>query len=258
MAKGRNYNRRRRGSGGFLYKLLSMVVICAAIITAMTLFFRVEAVKISGQARYKESEVRAAAAVELGENLYGLNKHEIAGRIVEELPYIETVRIYRKLPSTLVIEVQECGEPLAVLDSNGENAWLISLSGKIVDRKAAMLATDYIPISGLELLSPSIGTRIALSMEETGKQESLLALLKALEGRGMLEQTDGIRLDDPESVYVDYAGRFTVKLGYGVDYEYKLMALQAALADEKIQENMTGTFDLQLDDSRIFFRQNVR
>ena len=63
MAKGRNYNRRRRGSGGFLYKLLSMLVICAAIITAMTLFFRVEVVKISGQERYKESDVRAAAAV---------------------------------------------------------------------------------------------------------------------------------------------------------------------------------------------------
>ena len=31
MARGRNYNRRRRGSSGFLYKLLSMIVICAAI-----------------------------------------------------------------------------------------------------------------------------------------------------------------------------------------------------------------------------------
>lgn len=258
MAKGRNYNRRRRGSGGFLYKLLSMIVICAAIITAMTLFFRVEAVDISGQERYKESEVRTAAAVELGENMYGLNKHEIAGRIVDELPYIETVRIYRKLPSTLVIEVKECGEPLAVLDSTGENAWLVSLSGKIVDQKPALLATDYIPVSGVELLSPTIGTRIALAIEETEKQESLLALMKALEVRGMLEGTDGIRLNDPESVYIDYAQRFTVKLGYGADYEYKLMALQAALADEKIQENMTGTFDLQLDDSRIFFRQNVR
>jgi len=258
MARSRNYNRRRRGSGGFLYKLLSMLVICAAIIAAMTLFFRVEAVKISGQVRYKESEVRAAAAVELGENLYVLNKHEVAGRIVEELPYIETVRINRKLPSTLVIEVQECGEPLAVLDSDGENAWLISLSGKIVDRKTALLSADYIPISGAELLSPSVGTRIAFAVEEAERQESLLELLQALEDHGMLEQTDGIRMEDPESLYVDYAGRFTVKLGYGADYDYKLTALQAALADEKIQENMTGTFDLQLDDSRIFFRQNIR
>lgn len=258
MARGRNYNRRRRGSSGFLYKLLSMIVICAAIIAAMILFFRVEAVKISGQMRYQESDVRAAAAVELGENLYVLNKYEIAGRIVEELPYIESVRINRKLPSTLIIEVKECGEPLAILDADGANAWLMSINGKIVDRKNAALATDYIPVTGLELLSPSIGTRIALAVEETERQESLLALLQALQDHGMLEATDGIRMEDPRSLFVDYAGRFTVKLGYGADYDYKLTALQAALADEKIQENMTGTFDLQLDDSRIFFRQNVR
>lgn len=258
MARSRNYNRRRRGSGGFLYKLLSMLVICGAIIAAMILFFRVETVKISGQVRYKESEVRAAAAVELGENLYVLNKHEVASRIVEELPYVETVRINRTLPSTLNIEVQECGEPLAVLDSDGENAWLISLAGKIVDRKTAILAADCVSITGLELLSPAVGTRIALAVEETQRQESLLALLQALDSHGMLEQTDGIRMGDPESLYVDYDQRFTVKLGYGADYDYKLKALQAALADEKIQENMTGTFDLQLDDSRIFFRQNIR
>ena len=258
MARDRKYNRRRRGSSGFLYKLLSMIVICAAIVAAMILFFRVEAVSISGQERYKDSEIRSAAAVELGENLYMLNKHEIAGRIVEELPYIETVRINRKLPSTLMIEVQECGEPLAVMDSDGENAWLMSVNGKIVDRKNAALAMEYAAVTGVELLSPSIGTRVALPVEETERQESLLALLQALESHGMLADTDGVRMESYDSIYVDYAGRFTVKLGYGADYDYKLTALQAALADEKIQENMTGTFDLQLDDNRIFFRQNVR
>lgn len=256
MARGRSYNRRRRG--GFLYKLLSMIVICGAIVAAMTLFFRVETVKISGQERYKESEIRAAAAVEEGENLYLLNKHDVANRIVEALPYIETVRINRKLPSTLVIEVQECGEPLAVLDADGANAWLISVNGKVVDRKTAALAEEYTGITGVELLSPSVGTRISLAVEDVERQESLLSLLQALQSHAMLDQTDAIRLEDRDSLYVDYAGRFTVKLGYGADYDYKLTALQAALADEKIQENMTGTFDLQLDDSRIFFRQNVR
>ena len=50
MARRRHSNqRRRRGSFGFLYKLLSMLVICAAIIVALTLFFRVDTVKISGK-----------------------------------------------------------------------------------------------------------------------------------------------------------------------------------------------------------------
>ena len=43
MARRRNSNRRRRrGSFGFLYKLLSTLVICAAVVAALTLFFRVE------------------------------------------------------------------------------------------------------------------------------------------------------------------------------------------------------------------------
>ena len=51
MARRRNSNRRRRGSFGFLYKLLSMLVICGAIIAAVTLFFRVNTVAVSGEQR---------------------------------------------------------------------------------------------------------------------------------------------------------------------------------------------------------------
>lgn len=41
MARRRHSNRRRRrGNFGFLYKLLSVLVICAAVVMALTLFFR--------------------------------------------------------------------------------------------------------------------------------------------------------------------------------------------------------------------------
>ena len=55
MARRRNSNRRRRrGSFGFLYKMLSVLVICTAIIAALTLFFRVNAIQVSGQQRYTD------------------------------------------------------------------------------------------------------------------------------------------------------------------------------------------------------------
>ena len=41
MARRRHSNhRRRRGNFGFLYKLLSVLVICGAVVAALTLFFR--------------------------------------------------------------------------------------------------------------------------------------------------------------------------------------------------------------------------
>ena len=82
--------------------------------------------------------------------------------------------------------------------------------------------------------------------------------MAALESAGMLDQTDGIRLDDLATLYLDFAGRFTVKLPYGADYDFKLYALQSYLEKDVIQDNMTGTFDMQTEEERTFFKPNVR
>ena len=43
--------RRRRGGSGFLYKLLSVLLICGCLVAAITLFFRVDTVVITGEKR---------------------------------------------------------------------------------------------------------------------------------------------------------------------------------------------------------------
>ena len=50
--------RRRRGGSGFLYKLLSVLLICGCLVAAITLFFRVDTVVITGEKRYTEAEIR--------------------------------------------------------------------------------------------------------------------------------------------------------------------------------------------------------
>ena len=256
MARRRKSNRRRRGHFGVLYKLLSVLVICGAIIAALTLFFRVDTVAVTGQQRYTEQQVREAAGVAAGDNLYLLNKNTVASNIVEALPYIEHIRINRKLPDTLLIEVEECGRPLAVLQDG--YAWLVSPKGKIVEQLAPGEAAGYATISGCTLLAPSVGTKIVLATEYASQQESLLDLLAAREDAEMLDNVDGIRLDAPAFIAMDYAGRFAVEMLYGDDYAYKLKALNAALDSGKIQDNMTGTFDMRREDGRTYFIQDER
>jgi len=67
--------------------------------------FRVNKIVVSGQERYTAEQIQEASKVQIGDNLFMLNRHDLAGRIVEKLPYIETLHINRKFPSTLVIEV---------------------------------------------------------------------------------------------------------------------------------------------------------
>jgi len=256
MARRRNSNRRHRGSFGFLYKLLSVLVICGCLVAAMTLFFRVDQVVITGQQRYTDAQVLEASGIEYGDNLFLLNKYDAAGNIVSALPYMEEIRINRTLPSTLTIEVRECSDPMAIVQDG--SAWIISSGGRIVDQKAESAAENYPVVSGCRLLAPSVGTQMALSTEYASQQASLLALMSALEEADMLRDVDGIRLDDISAIRMDYVGRFTVKMPYGADYPMKLKTLRLAMEQDVVQDNMTGTFDMMREDNRVYLDQSIR
>lgn len=216
----------------------------------MTLFFRVDNIVVTGQKRYTAEEIQAASGVELGSNMYLLNKFDVVRAITGELPYIEDIRINRKLPDTLLIEVRESGRPFALVQDG--SAWLVSAGGKLVDQIPEREAGQYGRITGCQLLAPSVGTPLALATEYAAQQSSLLDLLAALDSAGLTENVDAIRLDDLSDLKMDYIGRFTVRMAYGADYGFELKKLTLTLEDEKIQSNMTGTIDLRLKSEDVF------
>lgn len=252
MARRRKSNRRRRrGSFGFLYKLLSTLAICAVVVAALTLFFRVDTIEVTGMERYTAQEIIDASGVDTGDNLFLLNKYSVDQDIKAALPYVQELRINRRLPDTLVIQVQECGTPMAVIQDG--SAWLVSPAGKIVEQMEPSAAEGYAVIDGCQLLAPSVGTALALATEYAGQQQSLLDLLAALEEAGLVEKVNAIHLGDLSVLRMDYDGRFTVELPYGADYDYKLRFLTAALEKGAIQDNQTGTIQLTRDDGEVNF-----
>ena len=58
--KGQNRRWRRRGRFGGLYKLLSFLIIFAAILVGCVVFFRVNEVRVVGNSRYSVQEIIAA------------------------------------------------------------------------------------------------------------------------------------------------------------------------------------------------------
>ena len=259
MARHRKTNRRRRGRSGFLYKLLSVLVMCACLIAALTLFFRVDTIVVTGGVRYTEQELRDATGVKTGANLLLLNKGRVAANMTETLPYLNEIgSISKRLPDTLAIQVEECGTPLAVVQDG--TAWLISPTnsgrGKIVEQIPSAAASGYGIIDGCQLLAPSVGTSPAFATEYATQQSSLLQLLNALEKAEMLDQVEAIHLGDLSEITMEYGGRFTVRLSYNADYGRKLTKLQWSLDEGVIQDNMKGTFDMR-GDSRDFFQQTI-
>lgn len=257
MARRKHGSRRhrRRGGSGFFYKLLSVMVICAAVVAALTFFFRVDEIVITGNQRYTTEQIREITGVEIGDNLFLLNRSQVAKNIGDQLPYVEQTRVNPKAPDTLFIEVKECATPMAVMQDGV--AWIINPGGdpvgKIMDKmeEEQAIQEGIGVIDGVTLLAPSVGTRMSLATEFTAQQTGIQNLMAALVSQGMIDKVDAIHAGDLSTLVFSYDGRFDVLLPYDTDFELKMQGLKAILASDRIQDNMTGTFDMRRDDGKV-------
>ena len=263
MAAARNNHKRRRGRGRFapLFKLLCALAVVVALTMGATVFFRVEQVQVFGNSRYTAQEVIEVSGIQVGDNLFHMNKYQVAGEIRQRLPYVEGVNIVRDYPSTIVITVTECGAAARVMATEEGSAvseegevltvagedWLISVSGKLLEPAPA--DSTAIPVTGITPILPRAGDMLRLPQAETDKHNALLGLLEQLEALEMMGRVSAIHLESTQ-VRLRYLERFDVKIALTADFNYKLRVLDAAVTETqgKLGEHISGAFDLTQED----------
>ena len=77
--------KRRRSRLGVLFKLLCLAALVAALTFGATVFFQVETIAVTGNSRYTQDEIIAASGVQVGDNLFRMNKKQISGEILHQL-----------------------------------------------------------------------------------------------------------------------------------------------------------------------------
>lgn len=283
MASARHNRKRRRNRGrlGLLFKLLCLAALAAAVVFGATVFFQVETIAVSGNNRYTQEEIITASGVQIGDNLFRMNKGEIAQRIRESLPYVGAATVQRRLPSTLVIQVeewdavgrvevytesqqtQETQEDAAAQegDTSQEDAgeteeekstvwtadtpWLINVSGKLLEQPQEG-SQEGISITGLTILAPQAGTPMAVPQDQQGKLDALLRLLDALEEQQGFSRVSSIDVTRVSWMELRYDGRFTVRMPMTGDTAKYLNILNKVVENQNQTqgETFTGTIDL--------------
>lgn len=243
-ARRRKKRRRNRGRFGFLYKLLSTLLIFAAILTGCIVFFRVDEIVVTGQSKYTAEQIIAAAGVEEGENLFRLNKYDMDRQVRTKLPYIDEIIISRKLPATLVLKVTE-STAVAALESGG-NWWLLDARCKLLEQGDATLTQGRAVLTGLTPLSPSVGLCLVAEEEDQQKLESLSQLLAALQERGMANQvSEFIDFSSDNEIRFGYNNTLTVEMPLFDDFSGQTWRLQRALEElEEKNGTVSGTLHL--------------
>lgn len=230
-------------------RLLIMAAVVIALALSMIIFFRVRHVEVRGNVFYTAEEVSAATAIASGDNLLTISRGQVAGSIMAQLPYIESVQVRRQLPDTVIVTVTEFDTTYAVQDAAG--AWyLMTATGKLTEQVSEQAAKEHIQVENLILKDPVIGGQAEPSAEE-GKEdparrklETLLVLLREIEAADLVREVSSVNVLSTSSISLWYGDRFQVELGGSDELAYKLEYLKLIIAEQK--DYTTGTIDLSL------------
>lgn len=236
--------RRRRGGLGRLLRPLSFLLAAGAVVAALTMFFKVETIQVTGTSRYQASEVISASGVEPGDNLVLLDRYRVSQRIYTALPYITDVQPRPKFPNTLEIEVTETRAAAAIQGAGGW--WLLSAGGKILEAADAALAAECPRITGVQAESPSVSAALTLPEDSTITGQRLQELLAVLASYEALPQVDLIDCASPRELVLHYDGRFRAEMFYDADFDLKITCLLSAV--DKLEPNQKGTLRMTMSD----------
>jgi len=238
-----------RRQRGFFGKLISLLIICAAVFIGMTVFFKVTNIRVEGSARYSSEEVAAVSGVQTGDQLIFLSSSSVVMSIKSALPYVDEVSVGRRLPGTLVITITE-STPLAYVEDAG-SYWLLDKSARLLENVSAADLGSAPPLTGITPLQPEAG-KVIDTGEDDGKAAYLAEMLTGLNNLGLAENVTAIDISSAANPTFDYLDRFTVKLGAQTDVAYKLQMLQSVL--DKLGERESGTIDLSDTSGAHFYR----
>lgn len=224
-----------------LYFFLTLFVVSAFIILSLTVFFNINSFEVSGNHVYTDAQIITAAGLGQGDNLFRLNKFKIAEKMVVELPYLGSVNIYRKLPTTLCIEVQETQARFAAY--NDGRFVLLDSSLKVLE------VLDELPqgpafLIGVKLSEATPGTKAVF--EKDTLEQTVNTLIQGLQNNFDYDKVSAIDMTELHALRVYYDNhRVKVLLGNTEHLEEKLQLAQNAISQnglsEKARIDITGT-----------------
>ena len=249
MATRQKKKQNKSGARSFVFSSVSFIVICAALVFGMSVFFRVSDIEVVGAGRYTKDEIIAASGLKDGDNLMFINREAAANRIYTKLIYIGDVKVSRKLPNAVVITVSESGAAAVIETDSG--LWLIDQNCRLLEECETQDAESHVKVKGLSAVKPKKGDTVSVADADKPKLEFLKGILSAMSANNMIADVGSVDLSNVLNGEFDYMNkRFTIKLGDNENIDYKFELLLNVI--QKLDADDTGIIDLSQDKKAQF------
>lgn len=208
-------------------------------------YFNIKTIKVSGNKNIPEKEIISLSKVTLDNNIFYINLKYIESNILSN-PYIASIKIERKLPSTIQIIVKERE---AVFYNNKNNKYfVIDKDGVLLQQRADVKEMKLIKLDGIDYEKTDIGK----VSEDKDKRK-----IDVIRNMGNVIQNNKITsitsIDVSNSVDIKlYSGNILIKIGSPDNIDKKLNKAVNILARKELQ-GAKGYIDVSFDGNPVFF-----
>ncbi len=176
IEKRRMKRKRKLKMPGFFTRIFIILgVIIAVTAFSLSSFFTVDTIDVQGNKYFTDEEISNMAHASTGQNIiYKLNKGNMLNYL-EKNPYIEEARVYRKLPSTIVINVKERIQIAAL--TYGDQFLIIDNKGTLL--RVTKTKPKLTIVTGFKVKKVKLGEPVEVNSPDLFKE--LLSLIKSME-----------------------------------------------------------------------------
>ena len=254
-----NKQERKRKKRNKKIKLVLKIVLLVGIIAGGTAFalispiFNIKDIKVLDNNQVSSDTIISLSELKTGENIFRFSSNKAIDKIKEN-PYVENVKIHRKIPSTIEIKIEE-RIPTFSVDYMGKYA-IINNQGYILE------ITDNnkeLPIIlNSSTVEQEITTGQRLNDEDLEKLEDILKIMSSAKENNLDKEVTNIDISNKNEyiIYLEQENKY-VHLGDTSNLSNKMLYVVAILEQEK--ENAGDIFvngDLN-NKFQPYFRQKV-
>ena len=253
--RARQRKRKNRRKKIIIYSVLAAVFLAVGITLALTMFFNISEITVTGDAVYSSDVVINASGTSLGDNLIFISKTKTNELITEKLPYVGSVTVKRHLPTRLELIITKTDAVYALV-SNGYYT-LLDKDGKVLENELEYVGENIILLNMGEITESEPGHTIRLANGQT--LEKLKSIREACSSCGLGGITF-IDLSDIYNIKLIYQGRITLELGETDNNNLiKKLDLGRAAIETQNEENelYRGTINLTVDGKGYWSEETV-
>lgn len=196
--------------------ILLFIMVLVFLVLSMTVFFNIENIYVNGNKIYSSEEIISLSNININDNMFRLNKSNIEAKIKLKLPYVDDVKIIRKLPNAIYINLTEAIEYSAVYNENGY--LLLSKNNRVLKKDVNEITSETIVLKGVSVVNNIIGNYT--DFENVEKRDAISNIYKIIDEL-KLDNISSIDISDIKDIKV-VAGKKVILLGDTSELEYKL------------------------------------